>query len=231
MPHHPAEWAEIFVLRFGGFFVAWLLGCFALGAVATVVGDLDRAEEEVFLRDSHQLAREHFWEICLVALITLGAFVAGIFVMEMVVFAIFKVIGWGYFGRFGFASSLVVYVVVASIVSWFGAAIPLVLCGSNSVRSAMKMSLEASAGYPGFLLLLVIESLVGSYVAWYAAHYFLQLVLPSSVQYSMWYGWIALFVSALASAAVQPPMFIGFSLLAEKSARDITEARIGSSNL
>ena len=80
--------------------------------------------------------------------------------------------------RFVSAASLIGYGAVASIVSWFGAAIPLVLRGNSSVWIALKKSLEASDGYPGFLFLLVIESLVGSYLAWYVAHSVLLLMLP-----------------------------------------------------
>jgi hypothetical protein len=85
------------------------------------------------------------------------------------------------------------------------------------VWAAVKKSLEPADGYQGFLFLLVVQSLIGSYIAWYPTHYVLFWMLPDSIRLSAWYGWIALFVAALASAAVQPPMFIGFSLLAEAS--------------
>jgi hypothetical protein len=46
-------------------------------------------------------------------------------------------------------------------------------------------------------------------------HYLLLLV-PDSIKLFSWYGWAVLIMSALASAAVSPPIFIGFSLLAEE---------------
>jgi len=61
---------------------------------------------------------------------------------------------------------------------------------------------------------LVVESLAGSYVAWYAVHYGLSFVFPVQLRYTAWYGWLVYSVSILASAAVQPPLFIGLSLLA-----------------
>jgi hypothetical protein len=104
----------------------------------------------------------------------------GMAAMGVVDVAIVKIIGWARFSRFVFAASLIAYVAVASIVSWFGAAIPLVLRGNISVWTALRKSLEASDGYQGFLFLLVIESLVGSYLAWSVAHYVLLLMLPGS---------------------------------------------------
>jgi hypothetical protein len=64
------------------------------------------------------------------------------------------------------------------------------------------------------LFLLVVESMAGSYVAWYAVPLGLRFLFPPHLQYTTWYGWVVYFVAILASAAVQPPMFIGFSLLA-----------------
>jgi hypothetical protein len=92
----------------------------------------------------------------------------------------------------------------------------------------MKKSLQAADGNQGFLFLIVVQSLVGSYVAWYGTHYGLPLLLPPSIRFSSWYAWIALVVPALASAAVQPPLFIGFSLLADESSRNASDAQTPS---
>ncbi len=47
-------------------------------------------------------------------------------------------------------------VIVASIVSWFGAAIPLVLRTKIGVWAALKRSVELSTGYEWALFLLFI---------------------------------------------------------------------------
>jgi hypothetical protein len=39
--YHLADFVEANVLRFGTFFLSWLLGCFALAAIATVMAGLD----------------------------------------------------------------------------------------------------------------------------------------------------------------------------------------------
>jgi hypothetical protein len=205
------------LLRFGGFFVAWLLGAFALGAVATTVSNLNVDDDEVWRHDSHQQAREHLGPLLLVSLLTFCAFIALIWAVGVVTFAIIRVAGWTRFSQFNLATVLLGYVIVSSIVSWFGMAIPLILRGNTGVWAALKRSLQLSNGYEFFLFLLVIESLVGSYVGWYATHYGLALIFPAHIRYTIWYGWIVYFVGILASAAVQPPMFIGFSLLAEES--------------
>jgi hypothetical protein len=207
--------AQAFILRFGGFFVDWLLGCFILAAIATAVNGLDvNGGNEVWRRDSYQRAREHFGALFLTALLTFCAFLAGMVAVGVVVAAVIRVVGWSHFSRFNMSASLIGYVVVASIVSWFGMAIPLILSGDIRVWAALKRSMRLSNGYEVFLLLLVVESVVGSYAAWYAIHYGLMFLFPAQLQYTAWFGWIVYGVAILASAAVQPPMFIGFSLLA-----------------
>jgi hypothetical protein len=93
-------------------------------------------------------------------------------------------------------------------------AIPLILAGGVGAWGALKKSVKLSNGYEGFLFLLVVESVVGSYFAWYAVHFGLPFLLPAQLRYTAWYGWVIYLAAVLASAAVQPPMFIGFSLLA-----------------
>jgi hypothetical protein len=66
---------------------------------------------------------------------------------------------------------------------------------------------------------LVIQSVVGSYLAWYAVLYGLALVVPPYLRRTDWYGWGVALVAVLAAAAVEPPLFIGFSLLAEESSQ------------
>ena len=148
------------------------------------------------------------------ALLSFGAFLAGMAAEEFVQFAAIRVVGWARFSRFSLGASLVGYVVVASVVSWLGMAIPLILSREVGAWRALKRSVKLSNGYEGFLFLLVLESMAGTYVAWYAVHYGLPLLFPVQLRHTAWYGWLAYFVSILASAAVQPPMFIGFSLLA-----------------
>jgi hypothetical protein len=213
--YHFQEIAETGVLRFGSFFISWLLGCFVLAAIATAVEGLEGEDSDgVWKSDSYQRTREHYGTFFLAAVLIFCVFLAGMAVFGFVVFALIRVAGWAHFSRFKYGASLVGYVVVASIVSWFGMAIPLILSGELGAWKALKRSVKLSNGYEGFLFLLVIESLAGSYLAWYAVHYGLAFLFPAQLTYTAWYGWLVYFVSVLASAAVQPPMFIGFSLLA-----------------
>jgi hypothetical protein len=219
--YHWAEIVESLVVRFGGFFIIWFLGCFALAAIATAANGLNADDSnEVWKIDSHQRAREHFGALLLTAAFTFCIFLAGAAVFGFVLSTLIRVVGWAHFARFNLVASLIGYVIVASIVSWFGMAIPLILSSDIGVRKALKTSLKISNGYEGFLFLLVVESLAGSYVGWYAVHYGLIFLLPPQFQYTAWYGWLVYGLSILASAAVQPPMFIGFSLLAAKELPD-----------
>jgi hypothetical protein len=154
-------------------------------------------------------------------------FVAGAAILGLVEFSLIRAVGWARFSRLNLVVGNVGYVVVASIVSWFGMAIPLILSADIGAWAALKKSLRLSNGYEGFVFLLVVESLAGSYVAWYAVHHGLTFLFPLQLRYTEWYGWLVYFVAILASAAVQPPMFIGFSLLA---ATDPPDSRLLSNS-
>jgi hypothetical protein len=212
---HTLEVTEAGLLRYSSFFFSWFLGCFALAAIATVANGLNKLEEDrVWISDSFQQAREHFGGLFLTAILTSSIFLAGGAGIGFILFALIRVVGWAHFSRFNYGAPLFGFVIVASIVNWFGMAIPLILAEDIGVWAALKKSVKISNGYEVFLSLLVAESMVGSYAAWYAVHYGMTFLFPIQLRYTAWYGWLEYFVAILASAAVQPPMFIGFSLLA-----------------
>ena len=214
--YHVGEVVQALALRFGGFFVSWLLGCFALAAIATVVNRLDADEDDLaWKHDSHQRAREHLGRIVLAAAFTFCVFLIGLTVAQFVEFAAFKLVGWSHFSRFIVPATLVLYVMVASIVSWLGATIPIILGGNTTVWAALKRSVDSSSGYEGALFLLVVESLVGSYLAWYATFHGLRMLVPDQLRDTSWYGWGVYLLAVLMTASVEPPLFIGFSLLAD----------------
>ncbi len=221
---HGIEVAQAWAWRFGSFFLAWLLGCFALAAIASVVnGFADEDTESSWHNDAYQKAREHIGALLLVALFTFIVFLVGMVLSEFIESSAVKVVGWVHYKRFAYYTGIVGYVVVASIVSWFGMAIPLIVTNGVSVWSAVKKSLELSGGFETFLFFLVIESVAGSFAAWYAVHDGLTLLLPAHFRHAEWYGWTVYGLSILAAAAIQPPMFIGFSLIA---AGDFESARL-----
>ncbi len=215
---HPGVIAAATAVRFSGYFLSWLLGCFAFAAIATEVNNLDREDvDSVWRRDSHQRAREHFGGLVLAALFTSCAFLAAATVAGFVESAAIKVIGWPHFARFNYGISLAGTVVVASIVSWLGMSIPLIVAGNTRVWAALKKSVGLSNGYEGALFWLVVQSVAGSFAAWYATVYGLRLVTPVQLQYTVWYGWLVYIAAILAGAAVEPPLFIGLSVLADPS--------------
>ena len=215
LPHHRWEIAGALAIRYGSYFLSWLLGCFALAAIATVVSGLNGDEDDATWRaDSHQAAREHFGKLALAGLFTFCAFLSGIAITLFVTEAVGRVTSRAFLLRFNFGIVLVGYVAVASVVSWLGMAIPLILRNSG-VWAALKRSLELSNGYEGALLWLVVQSSVGSYLAAYGTYYGFRLFFPVPLQYTLWYGWLVFIVAVLAGAAIEPPIFIGFSLLAD----------------
>jgi len=213
---HSVEVAEATVLRFGGFFVSWLFGCFALATIATVVNGLDNEDTDaVWKHDSHQRAREHFGAIAMAAFLTFCVFLAGIAVAGFVETTADRFLGWSHIRGYFYAEGIVAYLVVASIVSWLGAAFPLILEGDTTIWSALTRSVELSSGYEGALALLVVESLLGPYLAWNATYYVSRLLFPADLRHTVWCGWVIYVVAVLAMASVEAPLFIGFSLLAD----------------
>jgi hypothetical protein len=216
VPNHWDKVVEAGLLRFGSFFAAWFLGSFALATIASVV---DRHEGESdgasWIPDRHQRAREHLGGVFVAALITYCAFLTGIALSEFVQNAAIRVVGWSRFSRFSLAAGLIGYVVVASLVSWLGASIPLLLRGDTKLLAALKRSVELSSGYEGALFLLVVESVAGTFVAGYATFYALHWLVPSELRHALWYSWAVNLAAVLASAAMEAPLFIGLSLLAD----------------
>jgi hypothetical protein len=220
MTLYPLEIAGAGVIRFGGFFLAWLLGCFALGAIATVVLDAQHDDPEVpWVSDSYQRVRERVLPILFVAVVTFIVFLVGLAAVLLVDVVVAIYTGGGHLRTKNISVVLLGYIFVASIVSWFGAAIPLLLRETLSGWQALKLSLGFSRAYKEYLFLLVLESVAGSYAAALAVRHGLVLLIPPGYTYSGWFPWLVFVLTSVASAAVQPPMFIGFSLIADCTPR------------
>jgi hypothetical protein len=106
--YHSAEIIEAFVVRLGGFFISWFLGCFALAAVATAATGLDADDSnDVWKSDSYQRARQHLGPLLLVTAFTFCAFLAGTAVLGFIESSLIRVIGWAHFVRFNLLASLI----------------------------------------------------------------------------------------------------------------------------
>jgi len=202
-------------LRFGSYFVIWFLGCFALATIASVVNKVeDKGDDTAWIPDRHQRAREHLGPVFVAAWVTFCAFLVGMAVSQFVLIAASRVFGWHRVSRFTDAAELFAIVTVASLVSWLGASIPLIIRGTKG-WSALKRSVELSSGYEGALLLLVAESLAGSFAVGYSTLYALHYLMPTDLRHASWYAWVVALATALTSATVEAPLFLGFSLLAD----------------
>ncbi|MGB8060633.1 MAG: hypothetical protein WCF26_01900 [Candidatus Sulfotelmatobacter sp.] len=222
--HHFVEIAVADALRFGGFFLSWLLGCFALAAIATVVNSLNEADDnaEAWRHDSYEEARKHLGALFVTALITFCAFLVGALGVEIVDLAVVRVVGWTRFSPFNYFFTVAGFVVVGSIVSWWAIAVPLIVGGNIKMRTALRKSVQLSSGYEGALFLLVTESVAGGLIAWYVTLHGMALLVPEHLRYTAWYGWFVNVVGVLASAAVDPPLFIGLSVLVDPKRHNAT---------
>ena len=213
---HLADIAAAGAVRLGSYFMDWLLGCFALAAIATVVNDMDQGDvAEGWRRDSYQQAREHLGALVALAFITLVAYFSGMIAFDFLKFTALRRTHWFHLLKYTYPIVVIESVVVASLVSWLGVAIPLILKGNTRVRTALKKSVELSNGYEGALFLLVVESVAGSMIVWYTVVHGLPLFLPRHLIYTAWYGWLLNAVGVLAASTIDAPLFIGLSVLAD----------------
>ena len=215
--YHPGTIAEAAILRYASFLIAWFLGCFALAAIAAAVNGSDIQDDaDAWKSASFQRARRNSGKIFLAAFVTSSMFLLGMAVLMFVEVTLLRKLGWAPSSRYNYGAIVIGILILACIISWFGMAIPLIVSADFRVWKALKKSWALSNGNETFLSMLVLESMLGSYIAWYATRFGLTLVVPAYLRQTGWYGWLLYFVAILAGAAVQPPMFIGFSLLAAR---------------
>lgn len=197
----------------------------ALGAVATLVSKIEEDERsESWFGDNYERARERFGPLFRIALITFALLLVGLAAVMFVEVALLRIRGRSFSGTQVFWFSIVSYLTVASVLAWFGMAIPLAVCDGTTAWQGLRRSLRLSNGFEVYLFLLVLESVVGSYVAWMAVSYAaMPLIARFPIDYN-WLAWIQLVLTVLASASVQPPLFIGLSLLARRDEVEVSVA-------
>jgi hypothetical protein len=174
-------------------------------------------EESAWSGDGYQRARERLGSLILVALVTFVSFLLGMAIVLALDIVLMRTVDRAYLRGASYWGALFGYLVVASVLSRFGAAIPLLIREPVSAWHALNMSVRLTRGHSGYLIVLAVESVAGSFLASLAIRYGFELLRLPSIFGTQWYLWIYYFVVALASASVQPPMYIDFSLLGNRS--------------
>jgi len=80
-------------------------------------------------------------------------FLLGMAVLLFVEVTLFRRFGWAQFSKYNYGASLVGILIIASIVSWFGMAIPLIVSDDIGGWAALRKSFRLSNGYETFLSL------------------------------------------------------------------------------
>jgi hypothetical protein len=213
MLEHRGEIAESVLFRVAGYFFAWFVGCFALGAISSALRSLNQPQDDAdFLRDGYREARAHLLPLFAVASTTFAIALAG-YAAIVLGGAAAGIAGKEHAVATSYIGATLIAILVLAVLSWFGMAIPAVLGEKLYAWPAIKRSLKLTDGYEGYLLFLVLESVLASYSGYYLLRYAVGLLLS---RYSLnwdWMQWLVFGVAIAVSAAVQPPMYIGFSLL------------------
>jgi len=134
---------------------------------------------------------------------------------------------WAYRGLFD-----LMMIMVAGLISKFGLSIPELMQDlALSASGAMKKSLQRTAGWELFFMMFLIKSAMVAYGAYWIAdaasdwgwkhwHYSAQL-----------YSWIEWIVYIGIAAALESPLFIAFSVLAQDVRKDQQEAVVAPESI
>jgi hypothetical protein len=117
------------------------------------------------------------------------------------------------------------YVALSFIVARLGAlAIPALILDDHSITDSLLISYRLTRCEWRILFVLLLKSIVGGYIA-AMLPFWLARGIPASVNLPWWFPWTLSAASIACVSAVEPVMFIGFSLLyLKKTAATNTEA-------
>jgi hypothetical protein len=216
---------EVSLISTAGYFVSWMVSCFAFAAVSSAV-DQAYAGFEVSIRESFGAVCERVWPLLRASILLLALF----FALEVVlaVFALDTVLHlveshWGHAGgTLIFGLSFLFWGSAVLILSRFSLAIPALILDDYGAGHAMFQSDELTKGRWMILVVLLSKSIIGGYVAGMLPFWLARLI-PASVSLPSWFQWVLAAASVGAVTLVEPIMFIGFALLYLKT----TAARSG----
>ena len=216
-----------------GYFLSWFFGCFAFAATADGVRALlEPGPDEIDVADAYSKARQRIGAIFVFAVLTFSIAAVG----SIASFRIAAHLAFGTVNRnfsvpvlwiLGTGCCLVVY----AFLTRYALAIPKLMDSQVGIWAAMKSTVTLTDGYDGYLFLLTVESIVGTAIGAYVGAEFAILALQrTSLAQADWTPWVIVFTAALGSAFVQPPMFIGFSLLYLEQTRERDPRPIASAS-
>ncbi|PYV83278.1 MAG: hypothetical protein DMG93_09190 [Acidobacteria bacterium] len=207
---------EAMLISISGFFVSWMVFCLAFGAICLAV-EQEHAGYQISMGGAFEAIFERLGSFMGISALLFGLF----FALET--FALDRVTLWAtpwIESRFGHLSPLTWtligaggYVAVSFIIARLGAlAIPALILDDHSITDSLLISYRLTRCEWRILSVLLFKSIVGGYVAamlpfWVARE------IPPTVNLPWWFPWTLSAASIACVSAVEPVMFIGFSLL------------------
>ncbi len=214
---------QVTVIGQAAYIISWLVFCIAFAlicsGVARIFEGLFPTPFECFQELVHRK-----WKFSRTAMLLYVIFVGGLTITGLMITAFWALLPSVMRGVQGQAIVYGLGAIVALLASRLALAIPAVILDDKSVRQAIFLSDELTAGKWTILVALLCKSVVGGYIAgmlpFWVASWTDAEVSP----------WLLRITSAAAASIVEPLMFIGFSLLYVKATAEPAVESVSASS-
>lgn len=200
--------------------IYWCISAFFFAAVAAKI--IEHEKEEVPIADAFTIARTRLRPALGVALLCWFLFVIGRTAAGLVLIPVLQKIS----GNFWLAFMLIgtVFLLVAGLVSRFGAAIPALIHDSSlPFRKALRASLKIMENWEPFFMFFLVKSALLGYGFYWLGNYLLNWLWNRGTLTASTYPWVAQVLYISIAAALESPLFIAFSLLYRESASPLQQ--------
>jgi len=215
---HRAEFAEIWLANWAGYFVSWMAFSFSFGAICFAVDEIETGVTPSvtgsFGAFGHRLGP--FLRLSLLLFfVVLAAATAGGWLLGGVFWILRHTHVHG--GRFTiFVLTYGLSCLGLLVISRFGLAVPALLLDDYPVVPAMFRSDELTEGRWLTLAALLAKSLLGGYVA-AMLPFWMASFIPADARLPSFFPWTLTIASIAGVTLAEPTMFVGFAWLYLKS--------------
>lgn len=212
--HHQRELSEMWLFRWSGFAIDWLLYCFVFAAICVAVDKLERGKP-VLAEDCFRPVRDRMASflrlsgvlfllvpICVIAAIDVSVALLSASPQTFRHMSRDQI----------YIASMLAFALPFWPASRFGLAIPGLVLGAKSVFQSLEQSWRVTRGCWAILGLLLLESMGGSYLGYMLPQWAWRIAYQHGVR-SMPLWWAESAAGFVLGVLLQPHMLVGFGLL------------------